>query len=457
MSEPLAKPKLGLATACSVVIASMVGVGVFSTLSFQVHNLPSPFAILVLWAVGALVALFGALCYAELGAALPRSGGEYHLLGRIFHPALGFLAGWVSLIAGFAAPIAAAAIAFAAYTAKVFPVLDAYRVTTATVLVILVTAVHAFKVSAGARFQVAATILKVLLMALIVVTALIQPPQFEISFAPQPGDLQLIFGSAFAVSLVYVSYAYSGWNAAIYLAGETQNPQQVLPKALALSTLGVAALYLCVNYAFLSSVPISEMLGVNPFALGDSGMVTKELAVGFLAGKHLFGPNGATVIGGLIALCLVSTTSAMVLTGPRVLTTMAEDYRMLATLATRGPGGAPIWALLAQLLLVCVLLWTASFETVISYIGITLSLFASLTVLGLIWLRIKEPDLARPFRCPGYPLTPALFLLVNGWMLYYLGANDPKALGASALTLLVGGACYFAFERTQPQTLVTGD
>lgn len=448
-SDPLATSAarmLGWPTASAVVVASMIGVGVFSTLSFQVHSLNSPFAILLLWLVGAVVALLGALSYAELGAALPRSGGEYHLLGRIFHPSLGFTAGWVSLVAGFAAPIAAAAMAFAAYLGKVLPAIDAHRGWIACVIVTLISLIHAWRIGAGARFQVAATILKIALMLALAIAAFFTPAVAGVSFAPAPGDASLIMSSAFAVSMVYVSYAYSGWNAAVYIAGETKDPQRTLPRALAVSTLTVGVIYLLVNYAFLRVVPITEMLGVNPFAENDASMVSKELAVGFLAGQHIFGDGGARIVGLLIALCLVSTISAMVLTGPRVLSTMAQDYSALKALEP-APTKPPALALGVQWLAIVLLVMSASFETVLNYIGITLSLFASLTVAGLIVLRIREPGLVRPFRCPGYPVTPILFLLVNAWMIYYLGAQNHKALIASAVTISVGFLIYFVIAK----------
>ncbi len=424
----------------------MIGVGVFSSLSFQVHSLSSGFSILALWALGALVALLGAFCYAELGAALPRSGGEYHLLGRIFHPSLGFLAGWVSLIAGFAAPIAAAAMAFAAYLAKVLPVLEGFRSSVALAIVALVSIIHAITVSLGARFQVAFTVLKLLLMLVLAVAAWFSTANTGMRFMPVAGDAALIASSAFAVSFVYVTYAYSGWNAAIYIAGETKSPQKTLPRALISATLLVGVIYLLVNYAFLKVVPISDMLSVNVFADGASGMmVEKELAVGFLAGKRLFGEQGGAIIGALIALCLVSTISAMVLTGPRVLSTMAQDYPWLAQFHVAQVDGVsrpPGYALLLQFVLVAILILSASFEAVMQYIGLTLSFFTCLVVIGLMRLRISEPELLRPFRCPGYPVTPILFLAANAWMLYFLASASPKTALASAATIISGLVIY---------------
>lgn len=446
MSLPEVKTApLGFPTASAVVVASMIGVGVFSSLSFQVHSLSSGFSILFLWAVGALVALLGAFCYAELGAALPRSGGEYHLLSRIFHPSLGFLAGWVSLIAGFAAPIAAASMAFAAYLAKVSPALDSHRSAVALAIVALVSIIHATQVSLGARFQVAFTVLKLLLMLVLAAAAGLSSADTGMRFSPVAGDMALIASSAFAVSFVYVTYAYTGWNAAIYIAGETRSPQKTLPRALISATLLVGMIYLLVNYAFLKVVPISDMLSVNVFSEGEAGMVQNELAIGFLAGKRLFGEQGGMIIGALIALCLVSTISAMVLTGPRVLSTMAQDYSWLDRFNVSRANGVslpPTYALALQFALVAILILSASFEAVMQYIGLTLSFFSCLVVIGLMRLRITEPKLARPFRCPGYPVTPMLFLAVNTWMLYFLASAKPITAIASAATIASGLVIY---------------
>jgi basic amino acid/polyamine antiporter, APA family len=442
VSEVARSPLLGFPTASAVVVASMIGVGVFSSLSFQVHSVPSGFAILLLWALGALVALCGAFCYAELGAALPRSGGEYHLLSRIFHPSLGFLAGWVSLIAGFAAPIAAAAIAFSAYAQKLYPPLAQQQTLLALGIVAGVSVIHASSIRFGARFQVAATLLKLMLMLLFAIAAFLASANTGIRFSPSASDWDIVSSAGFATSFVYVSYAYIGWNSAIYLVSETKRPQQTLPRVLIAATLLVALMYLLVNYAFLKLVPKADLLAVDAFAHGDAGLVRNELAVGFLAGKQLFGAQGGAIIGALIALCLVSTISAMVFTGPRVITTMAQDYSWLRALRPASNSAkelpTPARALLLQYALIAILILSASFEAVLQYIGMTLSVFTSLVVLGLFRLRLKEPALARPFRCPGYPITPGVFLAANAWMLFHLVQANPSAAWASVATVVSG-------------------
>lgn len=444
-----ARRLLGTPTATALVIANMIGVGVFTTLSYQVHALPSTSAILLLWLAGGVLALCGALCYAELAAALPRSGGEYALLTRLLHPLAGFLAGWVSLVVGFAAPVAAAALAFAAHLEKVWPDLRGQGLWIATALVLGLSLLHATQVRWGARLQVAATILKfVLVLGLGLALSLWPGTAQPVAVLPTGTDWELIFGSsAFAVSLVYVAYAYSGWNAAIYVAGEVRQPGRTLPRALLWGTAIVTALYVLLNYGFLRAIPFSELQAVNPFAVGEQGLIEQELAVGFIAGKALFGSTGADWIALLIAAGLLSTVSAMVLAGPRVAMTMAEDFPALRPIARPGAGGAPWRAVALQAAVSLGLLWTASFATVLTLIGVCLSVCAMAVVWGLIRLRRREPELGRPYRCWGYPFTPLLFLLGSGWMVVHALRAEPKAAWVSLGTLLVGAVLYALMRR----------
>ena len=220
MSTP--KAKIGLWTATFMVIANMVGTGVFTSLGFQVVDIKSGFPIEMLWILGGIAALCGALTYGELGTALPRSGGEYHLLSRIVHPMVGFLSGWVSATVGFAAPTALAAIAFATYLAAVVPSIPVVH--TAALVVLLFTGLHCWSIVWGSRFNNVLTSLKVILLLLIIIAAFRVPAAQDVTFLPRPGDFGLLLTPAFAVSLVYVAFAYTGWNAAIYIVGEMEDP-----------------------------------------------------------------------------------------------------------------------------------------------------------------------------------------------------------------------------------------
>ncbi len=324
---------LGACTATALVVANMIGVGVFTTLGFQVHALHGAFSILLLWVVGGVVAVCGALCYAELATALPRSGGEYHLLGRAVHPLLGFLSGWVSLFAGFAAPVAAAALAFSAYLAKVYPGMAEQPVEWASVLVVALGVLHALDVRVGAYFQTVMTIIKILMLCAFIGAALSHDAWLALDLYPTADDAARILGTpVFAVSLVYVSYAYSGWNAAVYVAGELRDPARTLPRALLYGTALVTLIYLLVNFAYLAVVPREQLLAIDPFAAGDEGLVRSELAVGFLAGRALFGDGAARIIGGGIRDPLCARVAGLRSTSER------SDPILRARGAGRGSG-----------------------------------------------------------------------------------------------------------------------
>jgi basic amino acid/polyamine antiporter, APA family len=412
-------------TAALMVIANMIGTGVFTTLGFQAEAVPDGAALLLLWALGGLVALCGALSYAELAAALPRSGGEYHFLSRIYHPALGQLAGWVSVTVGFSAPIALAAMGLGRYLATVVP-WDPMLVALGTVLGM--TALHAFDLRLGRGFQVWATLIKIAVILVFCAVGLtVEPAAGHLALTPTEGTLDLVLGAPFALALIYVSYAYSGWNAAAYVVDEVQQPQRTVPRALIHGTLLVTLLYLLLNLTFLRTTEGSALPGT--------------VEVGALAAGHILGPRGGAWLSLALSLLLASTISAMVLAGPRVLQAMGEDIPSLRPLAARNRRGAPTRAVFLQQGLAVALILTDSFETVLTFAGFTLSLFALLTVAGLIRLRRREPDLERPFRVPLYPLTPLVFVTVSGLSLGVVAWERPLAM--TAVLVLAGALGLF--------------
>ncbi|GAA4382725.1 APC family permease [Hymenobacter koreensis] len=417
--------RIGLYTGIAIVVANMVGTGVFTSLGFQVLSIRSGFALLMLWLIGGVIALCGALCYGELAAALPRSGGEYHYLSRIYHPAVGFLSGWVSATVGFAAPTALAAIALGRYVSTVWPEVHAGLLSLAAV--VLITAVHLISQRAGSRFQVVVTALKVGLLLLFIGAGLVSEPQ-PLGFVPAASDWHQLLTPAFAVSLIYVSYAYSGWNAAVYIAGEVEQPQRNLPRTLLIGTALVALLYVLLNYVFLRTTPLDTLAG--------------QLEIGFLSANQLFGVGIGQMMGLVIALLLVSTVSSMIFAGPRIIQTMGEDLPALRWLARRSRSGLPVRATLFQSLLTVLFIVTATFEQVLVYAGFVLNLFTFLTVLGLFVLRWRQPNLPRPYRTWGYPLTPLLFLALNGWTLVFLLRDKFQESMLGLLTVAIGLLVY---------------
>jgi len=423
--------KISILTGISIVVANMVGTGVFTSLGFQVVDIKSGFALLMLWAVGGVVALCGALSYGELAAALPRSGGEYHYLSRIYHPSVGFLSGWVSATVGFAAPTALAAMALGKYARSVWPGLHPQVLP--VVVVLMLTAVHAASKRAGSRLQVLVTAVKVVVLVAFVGVGLVVAVPQPLSFGPSAMGWRELLNPAFAVSLVYVSYAYSGWNAAVYATGEVEEPQRTLPRILLTGTALVIVLYMALNFVFLYSTPIGKLAG--------------QAEVGFVAATQLFGTAGGRLMGGLIAALLVSTISSMIFAGPRIVQVMGEDLPPLRALAHLSPAGIPVRAMLLQTVLTLTFILTATFEQVLLYAGFVLNLFTFLTVLGLFILRWRQPDLPRPYRAWGYPVTPLLFLGLSAWTLWFIIHDKPTESLYGVLTVLAGLILYFLSRR----------
>ncbi len=426
-------------TATAIAVADMVGIGVFTSLGFQLKGIDSGFSLIMLWLVGGAVALCGALCYGELAAAMPRSGGEYNFLSRIYNPSLGFMAGWLSATVGFAAPIALAAMAFGAYFKGVFPdgpsqLILALGVTWA------VTLMHMSGLRLSATFHNVSTIFKVLLILVFIVFGFAFAVPEPVSFMPGPVDLKHLTGAPFAISLVFVMYSYSGWNASTYIVGEMHDPQRTAPISLLAATAVVLVLYVGLNAVFIYSTPMSQMVG--------------ELDVALIVGKHVFGETGGRIVGGLICFGLISAISAMVWIGPRVTQVMGEDLTLLRVFSHETKRGVPAAAIILQLAIVTLLILTQSFESVLEFIQFALTLSSFLAVLGVIVLRFKQPDLPRPYRTWGYPFTPLVFLALTAFMLIYLLIERPVQ-SLSGLALLATGLIVYWLSSYKTAKVIT--
>ena len=423
-------------TITAVVIANMVGTGVFTSLGFQLLDIRSGFVLLMLWAVGGIIALCGAMTYAELGAAMPRSGGEYNFLTRIYHPAVGFASGWVSATVGFAGPTALAAMTFAAYSTSSLGgdanpwLLKAI----ACGLIIVLTLVHASTRRNSGGLQVVFTVLKVGVIVAFCIAALWiadTPQPVRFMFAPE--DIPLLTSGAFAVSLIYVSYAYTGWNAATYLSGELKDPQRTLPWILMAGTLVVMVLYLALNYVFLRVTPMDAMVG--------------QLEIGYIAADAAFGELGGRFAGLVLSLLLISTVSAMTVAGPRVLQVIGEDIKQLRFLGQTNSDGVPARAILVQSSLAMIFILTSSFESVLVFSGFILALNSLVTVLGVFVLRMRQPDLPRPYRTFGYPLTPLIYLGLTAWTLIFVVINRTQESLMGLGVIISGLIVYSLFPK----------
>ncbi|MDX1984358.1 MAG: amino acid permease [Bryobacteraceae bacterium] len=440
--------QLGVGTATALVVSNMIGTGVFTTTGFLAGDLGDVSVVFLIWVVGAICALAGAFCYAELGVNYPSSGGEYVYLTNAYGPVWGFMTGWVSYFAGFSAPIAAAALAFSDYLGYFLPGVkqeNAYfsagflrfgpAQLVACSLIVLLTLLNLFGVQRVAKFQNVFTSLKiVVIISFIILGFTIGTGSWDHFSQPAVRTSTSALPYQFAVSLFFIYASYSGWNAATYVAEELRRPERTLPLALTAGTILVAALYIGLNAVFIYGVPLEQMKGV--------------LAIGALSASHLFGKEIAGLFGALMALSLVSTVNAMVTIGPRVYYAMAKNRAFLASAAKVHPKWhTPVNAILAQGVASLLMTFT-SFVSLIQFIGFTLSLFAGLSVASLFvfrkrpgWRKLAVVNFA-------FPLVPVIFLLICGWTVI-MGLRMEPMVSLSALAMVGAGALVYKFRIQQ--------
>jgi APA family basic amino acid/polyamine antiporter len=445
------KREIGLFTAGTLVVANMIGTGIFTTSGFIIQEVKEPLVLLLAWLVGGIFALCGAFCYAELGAAFPEAGGEYVYLRESLGRPAAFLSGWISLWVGFSAPIAAAAIAFATYgcgflSVPVQPLFSVaissgtlWAVTpvelAAVAAIIVLSFVHYYGIRAGSRVQNALTGFKILIILLFIVGGFFWGTGSPSHFF---GDFSLgsLFTKEFAVSLIFISFAYSGWNAATYLGSEIKSPRRNIPLALLLGTGTVVLLYLLLNAVYIYALPVQRMGGV--------------LEIGALSAASLFGPNMGRYFSAALAVGILSALSAMILTGPRVYYAMARDGSFFDLFGrVNEKTGTPAFSIFLQAGMAILFIVTASFEKLLIYIGFTLALFASLTVLGLMGLRLKGSLRSASYRTFGYPVTPILFIVGNLWIAYISIRSRPTASLWGVVTIGAGVLAYLYFRKVK--------
>jgi APA family basic amino acid/polyamine antiporter len=438
MSSPVSGSdvgKVGLATAIAIVVANMIGTGVFGSLGFQVAGIPSGFPILVLWLVGGIVSFCGAVCYAELASIFPKSGGEYHLLSKAWNPFIGFLAGWLSVTVGFAAPVAANAALLGGYMGSITGLSPLWF---GIPVVVLVAIVHLGKLSNIGLFQSGFTYAKVVLILVLGLLAFSLGTAQPISFLPAEGDGKLIASGGFAISLVYVLYAYTGWNAATYMMDEVRNPEKTVPLALLIGTALVTVLYLFINAAFLYSTPIEKISG--------------QAEVGLIAAESILGAKGGMIMGILISFGLISTISSMTWAGPRVTAAIGRDHARFQTLGKLNKNGVPALAVILQAAIVLLLVASATFEQLINYVQALLTISSLMVVIGLVVLRLRRPHLHRPYRAWGYPLTPIIFGSLSLYVLWFQIQQKTVEFLYGLGTLGLGVLIYFLFVRPSSVT-----
>jgi len=428
-------------TATALVIANVIGAGVFTTTGFQAADLGNPYLILFLWALGGFLAWCGAMCFAELGAAMPAAGAEYVYLRETYGRAFGFTSAFVSLFAGFSAPIAAAVKSLIFYLSAWFPVLSDDNVIAfgisfndlASIFIVWALVIIHMRGRKGAfAFNDLVTLLKVGGIVLIILAAAAVGDGNLGNFSYVADryyemDQSAIF-SALATSLIFVMFCYSGWNAAAYIASEIIEPQRNLPKALLSGTLIVTVLYLLLNAVYIYGANVDELAG--------------KVEVGLVASMNLFGSFGSSLVTAVLTVSLLASASAMTIAGPRVYYALGQDIGKFRALCETNAADAPVNALLLQGIVATAIILTGSVDQILSYAGFTLALMSALAVSCVIVLRIKRPEMPRPFKVFAYPLTPLIFIIVSVWTMFWAFQGRPLESILALLTVAAGGGIF---------------
>lgn len=444
-NEKKLERRLGLFPVTNIVISNMIGAGIFTTSGLLIGDLKSPLLMLLLWIIGGIIALCGAISYGELGATMPDAGGEYLFISRLYNPLLGFLSGWVSFIVGFSAPIAASAIGFSAYFIRAFPLLPEWLDThtiipgkiseklLAVTVIILFSAIHYRGLKLGAKVQNYLTLLKILLIASLISLGLLSGKGDTTHFVSTATSLKGLSGmKTIGLSLMWIMFAYSGWNAATYIGSEIKDPLKNLPRSLLIGTFSVMIMYLLINIVFIYAIHPDEMSGV--------------ISVGGLAMEKLFGNIGGTISSLLISFALFSSLSAFLIIGPRVYYSMAKDGLFFNSVAKIHPKfNVPSVSIVFQCVIALIITISGTFEQILTFMGFSLGIFPLLAITGVIKLRRKNKSL---LKLPGFPFLQIIYLSAGFMILFLSYMERPFESSIGIVTVLTGIPAFFIFKRS---------
>jgi len=434
--------RLGLFPLTNIVVANMIGAGIFTTSGLLMKDLGNPLVMLGLWILGGAIALCGALSYGELGAAIPHAGGEYIFLSKLYHPIAGFLSGWVSFFVGFSAPIAASAIGFSEYFTPAFPGLlhlgifgnaeaEILKKIYASLIVITFTLIHMRGIEFGSKVQNLLTVLKVGLIVGLVAAAFFSG-KGTMTHLFQGASYKFNFGGwkTAGLSLMWIMFAYSGWNASAYIGSEVKNPSRNLPRSLLLGTGIVILLYLALNLFYIYAVPPADMSGV--------------ISIGRLAAGNLFGKSFENILSVLVSFALFSSLSAFIILGPRVYYSMAKDKCFFKFASDVHPvHKVPAKSVLLQGLIAVVIL-IFRLDQILTFMGFSLGIFPILAVAGV--FKVRRTGMS-PYKMPGFPIVPIIYILAAVMILTLGFLRSPGPSSIAILTVVAGVPAYFLFKK----------
>lgn len=419
--------KINLLTAASIVIANMIGTGVFTSLGFQLSSAQNSWTIFILWLLGGVLSLFGAFAYAELGTYFKETGGDYIFLSRIFHPMLGYLSAWTCLTVGFSAPVALSAKAFTKYL-SVFGIGDSNWLAIAVILLIGI--MHSFTIRHSSRFQNIGTAIKIIFIIVLIVLGVVMPYHHPNAIKLDDSWLKEIAKPGFAVSMIYVSYAYVGWSSAAFISGEIQDARKNLPTALIGSTLFVTVLYVLFQFVLMKIATVDEMKNREEVTL--------------VAFENLFGKTGGKWVGLFIAIQLVATISSYLWVGSRVTWSMANEYKLWKPLAKTNRHKIPVRSLWVYVIVSILLTVSGSFEKVLFYAGFVLQVMSTLTIAASLFL--KKTNDKTVYKSPFKPVLQILFLLFSLAVLVFTFYDRPTA-SLVGLSILAAGIVLYYFDK----------
>jgi len=441
MPEAELPRKLKLFSLTNIVIGDMIGAGIFTTSGLLLVQLHDPLLLLLLWVVGGAIALSGALSYGELGAKFPKAGGDYAFLTRLFSPLLGFLSGWVSFLVGFSAPVAASALAFSEYLVRTLPEealppqLELTKKAIAIGIILVFTLIHYFGLNSGSKVQNVLTVLKIGLILVLLFTG----------FAFGEGSFEhfrIEKGESFAganlktigLALMWILFAYSGWNASTYVGSEVQNPVKNIPRSLIVGTFAVTVIYLLLNILYVYAVPPDEMKGI--------------ISIGGLTANNLFNRSLDQVFSLFIALILLSAISVLIMIGPRVYYAMAQSGHFFGLARKINRSRVPGYSILMQSGLAIIYVLSGTFDQIITFLSFSLGIFPILAVIGVFKLRIKQQTVRK---LPGYPLLPAFFILSSIGILIFAFLERPVESSIAIGLIIVGIPVFYWLRNIRNQ------
>ncbi len=441
ISEPSLKSttqKIGWFTASCVLVSNIIGGGIFTTTGLMARDLGDPMLILLLWFVGALFALGGAMVYGELGATLPHAGGDYVYLREAYGPLVAFLSGWTSFTIGFGAAVAASAISFSSYALRIVPIEDEQGWVAKGLslsLLWIVTLMHCRGVGAGGRMQLLLTTTKVVAIGALILGGLAAVAGHGDILFSRPTVQQPTLGAS-AIALVIVTYCYIGWNVAGYIAGDIVDPGRTLPKIMIGGTAFVAAIYLLLNVVYLSALSITELASEPIVPVAEK------------AAAALWGPESGRLVAAILCLSIAGAVSAMTWAGPRVYWAMARDGMIGSWLAHLHPRtAAPARAIVFQSLWASLLVLNGTFEQLLVYSGLVLSLFMAVTLSTIFRLRPTRVANHHQYRAPLYPFLPAVLVIGATTLVIYSLVQRPAESLYGAVTVLSGIPLYYFWRR----------